>query len=386
MEAITPFRIAVPQSELDDLQRRLDHARWPAPLPTDSWSTGVPTWWLRQIVEYWRTDYDWRAAEKELNVWPQFVTTIRGQRIHFLHIRSDEPDAVPLVLTHGWPGSVAEFLDIIGPLTNPRAYGGDPRDAFHVVIPSLPGFGFSGPVAESGWSKSEIASAWAELMYRLGYVRYGAHGGDIGSGVSPDIARSAPEHVIGVHVSGGPGPMPHFPVPDEVRSALSEPDRARLHMMEELFSDGSGTGYVAIQSTRPQTLAYGLTDSPLGQLAWIMEKFREWTYPQEALPEKIISLDRLLTNVMIYWLTGTAGSSAYVGYAQGLGWDEEKPNSRVPTGAIVFAADFGIRHFAETSNTITHWVEVDRGGHFAALEEPALLVDDIRTFYRALRD
>ena len=349
------------------------------------WDTGVPTWWLRQIVEHWRTEYDWRTAEAELNSWPQFVTEIRGQRIHFLHVRSEEPNALPLILTHGWPGSVAEFLGIIGPLTNPGAYGGDPRDSFHVVIPSLPGFGFSSPIVESGWSKAEIATAWAELMSRLGYERYGAHGGDIGSGVSPDIGRAAPARVVGVHVNGGPGPMPKFPVPEKIRAQLGNSDRTRLQMIEELFSRGDGTGYIAIQSTRPQTLAYGLVDSPVGQLAWIMEKFREWTYPQEALPEQIIDLDHLLTNVMIYWLTGTAGSAAYVGYAQGLGWDEMKPNSGVPTGAIVFAADFGLRYFAETSNTITHWTEINHGGHFAALEEPGILVSDIRTFYRSLR-
>lgn len=383
-EYITPFRIDIPQEQLDDLRVKLEQTRLPVPLPGDDWDLGVPTWWLRELAEYWRDGYDWRAAEAELNGWPQFTTEIDGQQIHFLHIRSKEPNALPLVVTHGWPGSVVEYLDVIGPLTDPKAHGGDPADAFDLVIPSLPGFGFSNPVTHSGWSKPDIADAWVELMRRLGYERYGAHGGDIGSGVSPDVGRAAPDRVVGVHVNGGPGPMPRMPIPDDDLIGLSEADLARVRMIQSIPTGGGG-GYIAIQSTRPQTLAYGLVDSPVGQLAWVMEKFREWSYPPESLPEQIFSRDRLLTNVMLYWLTGTAGSAAYVGYAQGLGWDEVQPNSGVPTGAIVFAGDFGIRCYAETSNTITHWTDVDRGGHFAALEEPELLVADIRTFFRGLR-
>jgi pimeloyl-ACP methyl ester carboxylesterase len=253
-----------------------------------------------------------------------------------------------------------------------------------LVIPSLPGFGFSSPITHAGWSKPDIAGVWVELMTRLGYERFGAQGGDIGAGVSPDVGRAAPDRVVGVHVNGDPGPLPPLPLPADELAELTEVERGRISMMEAAFR-GSGTGYFVIQSTRPQTLAYGLVDSPVGQLAWIMEKFREWSYPEETLPEQIFSRDRLLTNVMLYWLTGTAGSSAYVGYAQGMGWDQAKPNSGVPTGAIVFATDFGIRRYAETSNTITHWKYVDRGGHFAALEEPELLIADIREFFRTLR-
>jgi pimeloyl-ACP methyl ester carboxylesterase len=380
---ITPFRVEIPQDQLDDLARRLEATRWPAALPGDDWDTGVPTAWLKELVDYWRTGYDWRAAETRLNEFPQFTTKIDGQRVHFLHVRSAEPNAFPLVLTHGWPGSVVEFLDLIGPLTDPRAHGGDPADAFHVVIPSLPGFGFSGPITDGGWDTDHIARAWAELMRLLGYERYGAQGGDIGASVSPQLGRVASDHVAGVHVNGGPGSLPPLPLSDDDLATLSEVERDRIGRIQAFMQEEFG--YIAIQSTRPQTLAYGLTDSPVGQLAWIMDKFREWTHPRAALPDKIIDRDVLLTNVMIYWLTGTAGSSAYVGYAQAGGWGATNANSGVPTGALVFAHDVGIRRYAERENTITRWVDVDRGGHFAALEEPAALTADIREFFRDLR-
>ncbi len=380
---VIPFRIDIPQADLDDLRARLDNTRWPAALPADDWTTGVPTAWLRELVDYWRTGYDWRAAETQLNSYPQFTTVIDGQRIHFLHVRSAEPEAFPLVLTHGWPGSIVEFLDVIGPLTNPRAHGGAPEDAFHLVIPALPGFGFSGPTTDGGWNASRIARVWAELMRRLGYTRYGAQGGDIGAVVSPELGRVAPDRVAGVHVNGGPGTMPPLPLSEQDLATLSGLERDRIARIEAFMREEYG--YIAIQSTRPQTLAYGLTDSPVGQLAWIMDKFREWTHPRATLPDAIIDRDRLLTNVMIYWLTGTAGTAGYVGYAQEFAWGAPKQNSGVPTGVIAFAHDVGIRRYAETENTITNWVDVDRGGHFAALEEPEALTDDIRTFFRALR-
>ncbi|CCH31750.1 epoxide hydrolase family protein [Actinosynnema sp. NPDC047251] len=382
-DEITPFRIGVPQRDLDDLRDRLAATRWPAPLPGDGWDTGVPTAWLRDLAEYWRTGYDWRAAEAELNRHPQFTTVIDGQRVHFLHVRSPEPDAFPLVLTHGWPGSVVEFLDLIGPLTDPRAHGGDPAHAFHVVIPSLPGFGFSGPTADGGWDVERIARAWAELMRRLGYERYGAHGGDIGAAVSPELGRVAPDRVAGVHVNGGPGPLPPLPLSEEDTAALTDLERDRIRRIEAFMQEEFG--YISIQSTRPQTLAHGLVDSPAGQLAWIMDKFREWTHPRDVDPDKIIDRDRLLTNVMIYWLTGTAGSAAYVGYAQQQSWGVVPENSGVPTGVIVFAHDVAIRRYSEAENTITRWVDVNRGGHFAALEEPELLLADIREFFAKIR-
>jgi pimeloyl-ACP methyl ester carboxylesterase len=343
----------------------------------------VPTGWLRELAEYWRTGYDWRAAEARLNEFPQFTTVIDGQRIHFLHVRSPEPGALPLVLTHGWPGSVVEFLGVIGPLTDPRAHGGDPADAFHVVVPSLPGFGFSGPTADGGWDTDRIARAWAELMRRLGYDRYGAQGGDIGAAVSPQLGRVAPDRVVGVHTNGGPAVLPPLPLPADELAALSDLERDRVRRVEAFMREEFG--YIAIQSTRPQTLAYGLTDSPVGQLAWIMDKFREWTHPRQLPPDKIIDRDRLLTNASIYWFTGTGGTTAYVGYAQSHGWGVTNADSGVPTAALVFAHDVGVRRYAETENTITRWVDVDRGGHFAALEEPATLTTDIREFFRSLR-
>jgi epoxide hydrolase len=376
-----PFTIDIPQSALDDLKDRLDHSRLPAPLPGDGWDTGVPVSWLSELAEYWRTEYDWRAAEKQLNSFPQYTTEIDGQRIHFLHVKSANPDALPLVLTHGWPGSIAEFLDIIGPLTDPAAHGGDAADAFHLVIPSLPGFGFSGPVHESGWTRAGIGRAWAKLMAQLGYERYGVQGGDIGGAVSPEVARSAPEHVVGVHTNGGPN-LPPMQMSDEEIAALTPLEQDRVARIKAFQREEFG--YIQIQMTRPQTIGYGLVDSPVGQLAWIMDKFREWTYPRSTLPDAIIDRDRLLTNVMIYWLTGTASSAAYVGYAQN-SWGEQPVNSGVPTAVLAFAHDVCIRKYCEAANNITRWTDVDRGGHFAALEEPEILVTDVREFFRDLR-
>ena len=378
-----PFRIDIPQPDLDDLHDRLSRTRFPDELPGVGWSRGVPLDYLKELAEYWRTTYDWREQEAKLNEYPQFTTTIDGQNIHFLHVRSPEPHALPLVVAHGWPGSFVEFLDMLEPLTDPRTHGGDPADAFHVVVPTLPGFGFSGPVTEAGWDTTRIARAWSEPMRRLGYERYGAHGGYIGAAVSPELGRVAPQQVVGVHVNGGPGPIPPVPLDDAALAELTDLERDRVARIEAFMQEEFG--YIAIQSTRPQTLAYGLNDSPVGLLAWIMEKFREWTHPRDALPETVINRNRLLTNVMLYWLTGTAGSAPYVGYAQAGGWGEAKQPSGVPTGAIVFAHDVGIRWYAERENTIVHWTDVDRGGHFAAMEEPELLLENMRTFFRQFR-
>jgi epoxide hydrolase len=378
-----PFTIDVPQADLDDLRERLHRTRFPGPLPGDGWDVGVPVGYLRELVGYWADSYDWRAQEKLLNSFPQFVTEVDGQRIHLLHVRSPREDALPLVLTHGWPGSFVEFLDVIGPLTDPAAHGGDPADAFHVVVPSLPGFGFSSPLREGGWTFPRIADAWIELMRRLGYERYGVQGGDLGAAVSPEVGRRARERVVGVHANGTLG-MPVWG-PDDAEVATLPPldqDRvARVRtFMEKEF------GYIAVQSTRPQTLGAALVDSPVGQLAWILDKFRDWTHPREALPDEVIDRDRLLTNVMIYWLTGTAGSAAYVGYAQPNAWGAPEPPSGVPTGVIAFAHDVAVRRYAEVSHAITRWTDVpERGGHFAALEEPGMLVDDVRAFFRELR-
>ncbi|MEU8223585.1 epoxide hydrolase family protein [Kribbella sp. NPDC048915] len=378
---IKPFSIDIPQSTLDDLAAKLASARFPTPLPGDDWSTGVPVSWLSSMVDYWRTSYDWRAAEKELNSYPQFVAEIEGQRIHFIHVRSAEPDALPLLLTHGWPGSIVEFLDLIGPLTDPVAHGGSAADAFHVVIPSLPGFGFSGPTADGDWTFPRIGRVWAALMAELGYSRYGVQGGDLGGSVSPEVGRAAPERVVGVHANGGTN-LPPLQLSEEEVKTLTPLEQDRIARIGQFMKDEFG--YISIQSTRPQTLAYGLVDSPVAQLAWIMDKFKAWTYPADKLPDEIISRDRLLTNVMFYWLTGTGGTAAYIGYAQPRSW-APRPNSGVPTAVLALAHDVAIRRYCETSNTITRWTDVDRGGHFAALEEPDLLLADIRTFFTSLR-
>jgi epoxide hydrolase len=305
-----------------------------------------------------------------------------------LHVRSPEPQALPLLLTHGWPGSVAEFLGVIGPLTDPGAHGGDPADAFHLVIPSIPGYGFSGPTRETGWNFVRIANAWAELMRRLGYDRYAAQGGDVGALISLTLAGLHPEHLVGVHVNFLPTPPPGDP---SQLADLSASDQARLGRMAEFVADLSG--YMRLQSTRPQTLSYALTDSPVGQLAWIVEKFREWT-DSAKVPEDAVDRDQLLTNVTIYWLTATAGSSAqlYVETAELLPIAAVPPPLlpplSVPLGVAVFPHDIllPIRRFADQGfPKIVHWTEFDRGGHFAAMEEPELFVGDLRAFARTLK-
>ncbi|MFD3703941.1 epoxide hydrolase family protein [Nocardia sp. NPDC058658] len=381
---ITPFHIDIAQTDLDYLAARLTDARWPAEQPGAEWSRGVPVAYLRELAEYWRTSYDWRAAEAELNKFPQFTTEIDGQRIHFLHVRSANPDATPLILTHGWPGSIVEFLDVIGPLTDPAAHGGDPADAFHLVIPSLPGFGFSGPVADEGWDPARIGRAWVELMSRLGYENYGAQGGDWGAFVTPEVGRAGGDKVIGVHVNAATfGYIPFGPVSDEEKTTMTSSELARLDRLALFKSEGNG--YFQIQASRPQTVAYGLHDSPIGQLAWIVEKFKEWTFPTAGLPEDAVDRDRLLTNVMLYWLTGTAGSSAALYYEATHFRSWETTPLTTPVGVAVFAEDIAIRRYADPATDIVHWSEFDRGGHFAAMEVPELLVDDIRAFFRGLR-
>jgi pimeloyl-ACP methyl ester carboxylesterase len=281
--AVSPFRIAIPQADLDDLHDRLTRTRWPSELPGVGWGRGVPLGYLKDLADYWRATYDWRAHEARLNELPQFMTEIDGANIHFLHVRSREPNAVPLIMIHGWPGSVAEFMQIIGPLTDPVAHGGEPADAFHVVAPSLPGFGFSQPLREPGWELGRTTAAFAVLMDRLGYDRYGTHGGDIGAGVAGRLASIAPRRVIGVHITsdrGGANMVGEFlPLPE----GLSEAELSRLAAIKQEWADDRG--YFVLQSTRPQTLAYALADSPVGQLAWIAEKFKTWTNPSARLPE-----------------------------------------------------------------------------------------------------
>jgi pimeloyl-ACP methyl ester carboxylesterase len=360
---IKPFRIDVPQADVDNLADRLAATRWPDELPDAGWDYGIPLRRVRELAEHWRTGYDWRRHEAELNRYPQFTTEIDGQNVHFLHVRCADPDALPLILTHGWPGSIVEFLDVIGPLS----------ERFHLVIPSIPGFGLSGPTRDRGWDITRVARAWAELMHRLGYDRYGAQGGDWGSGISRALGAVAPDHVVGVHVTYLPTPAP----PGVGEDGLSESDRARLARIRQFVAQRPG--YQVLQATRPQTLAYALTDSPVGQLAWIAEKFTEWTDPRSE-----IGIDRLLTNVMLYWLTGTAGSSARLTRESAFGGPQPCPP---PVGVAVFQHDItlAIRAFAERAYTITHWSEFDRGGHFPALEVPELFAGDVRAFFRDLR-
>jgi epoxide hydrolase len=382
--AIRPFHVAIPQADLDDLHERLVRTRWPDELPGVGWSRGVPLESLTGLADYWRTTYDWRAWEATLNAYPQFTTTLDGANVYFLHVRSPEPDALPRLLTHGWPGSIAEFLDLIGPLTDPGAHGGDPADAFHVVIPSIPGFGFSGPTHDAGWTTTRTAQAWAELMRRLGYERYGAQGGDMGALIAPDGGRGAPDQVVGVHVNAATfGFIPFGPVDPDELAPFTDAEKQRLQRLNRFLTEGNG--YFQLQATRPQTLAYGLSDSPAGQLAWIAEKFNEWTYPGTELPEQAIDRDHILTNVMLYWLTGTAGSSARMYYENMHVSSWGQVPGTTPIGVAVFAEDIAIRRYAERGNTIVHWSEFERGGHFAAMEAPDLLVDDIRAFFRQLR-
>jgi pimeloyl-ACP methyl ester carboxylesterase len=385
---IRPFRIEVPAAELEDLRARVSATRWPSAVGVDDWSRGVPGGYLRELAEYWAAGFDWRAEEAALNEVPQFRTEIGGQTIHFFHARSPEPDALPIVLTHGWPSSPVEFMKVVGPLTDPRSHGGDPGDAFHVVLPSLPGYGFSNPIGVAGFNLFGVAQGWAELMRRLGYERYVAQGTDVGSGVAGMLPMVDPGHVAGVHLSGT-GAAPPFGPPLEP-DRFSGADRTRAQKFNRFREEG--IGYLALQSTRPQTLAYALNDSPVGQLAWIVEKFHEWTDPAIELPDAAVDRDQLLTNVSLFWFTGSGASSAHAVYEGMQAWKafaaEEggpSPKSEVPVGVAVFAADTTIRSLMDPGGDIKHWSEYHEGGHFAAMEAPELLVDDIRLFTRSLR-
>jgi epoxide hydrolase len=376
-EEIRPFRIDVSDAELEDLRDRLARTRLPDELPGVGWSYGVSRDFVKEMTELWRTSFDWRKQEAVLNEFPQFTTTIDGTDVHFLHVRSREPNAMPLILTHGWPGSVAEFLDVIGPLTDPVSHGGDAADAFDLVIPSIPGYGFSGPTNETGWDSARVAKAWDTLMKRLGYERYGAHGGDAGALITRELGILKPEGLVGVHM------LQIFAFPSGDPDEMARMDEFEKEGMKNLDNFEANSGYLKIQQTRPQTLAYGLTDSPAGQLAWNTELFAG--FGGEGADH--LDRDRFLTHVSIFWFTATAGSSAreyYEDAKTGAGY-REVPNE-TPTGVSVFPYDFiSVRAFAERSNNIVHWSQFDRGGHFAASDAPDLLVGDLRTFFRSFR-
>ena len=378
-DGIHPFRIKIPQADLDYLHARLGNARWPGELPGPGWTRGIPVGYLQELAGYWRTGYDWRAAEARLNSYPQFTTDIDGQRIHFLHVRSGQPGAKPLLITHGYPSSVAEFLRLIDPLVNPGAGSGPSGlQAFHVVAPSLPGYAFSTPLSGAGWTMGRTARAWAELMRRLGYRRYGVHGGDIGAGVSGLVAGLDGEHVTGLHVVTDPLTAANVAtfIPG-MASGLDENDPVDKLILDRMAAfQREGSGYLAIQNSRPQTIGYGLADSPLLQLAWIAEKVHEWA----DLP---VDRDQLLTTVSLYWFTGSGASAAHTLYEQAHSSDWGAPPS-VPQGFAVFGADQTVRKLVPAPPD-AHWSEFSHGMHFPAMEAPADLAADLRAFFGPLR-
>lgn len=372
------FTIAVPGMVLDDLRERLGRTRWPHEVDGAGWRYGTDTGYLRDFVRYWREEFSWREQEERLNAFPQYLDRVDGQDIHFIHARSGSPNAFPLVLTHGWPGSFCEFVKVIPLLTDPASHGGDPADAFHVVVPSLPGFGFSGKPTDAFVSQ-RVPELWVELMARLGYRRFGAHGGDLGAGVTARIGQFYADRVAALHVTMVYGTIGAGDPPPTAA------ELAYLRQQEEW--DLWEGAYQHLQQTRPQTLAHGLTDSPAGLASWIVEKFRAWSDCDGDI-ESVFTRDDLLTNITLYWVTETIATS-FRPY-----WDfRNNPHPRpwvrvdAPCGVAVFPKDLGRppREFAERSYNVRHWSEMPRGGHFPALEEPQLLVDDLRGFFREFR-
>ncbi len=379
MSAVSPFRIAVADAVLDDLKARLRNTRWPEAELVDDWSQGAPLQWIKEVCGFWAEQYNWREREALLNRFAQFTTDIDGLGIHFIHVRSPHSQAMPLIITHGWPGSVVEFHKVIEPLVDPVDHGGNAADAFHVVCPSLPGFGFSGKPTTTGWGIDRIAQAWSVLMDRLGYARYGAQGGDWGSAVTSALGALDAGHCAGIHITLAMAARPNAegkPTPEETRALEGI----------KYYADWD-SGYSKQQSTRPQTLGYALTDSPSGQAAWILEKFWAWT-DCEGHPENIFNRDELLDNVMLYWVTASAASSARL-YWESFGAKKRTAHTvKVPTGVAVFPKEIvtPVRKWMEAGYTnITHWSEMPKGGHFAAFEQPDLFVREVRDFFRKLR-
>jgi pimeloyl-ACP methyl ester carboxylesterase len=385
LDQVVPFRIDIAEAVLDDLRERLRRTRWPEPETVDDWSQGVPLAYIQELCGYWAEQYDWRVTEARLNARQQFRTEIDGLGIHFLHVRSPHDGALPLIITHGWPGSIVEFLKCIGPLTDPSAYGGDAHDAFHVVCPSLPGYGFSDKPTRRGWGVEKIANAWMQVMARLGYHRYGAVGSDWGTSITTSIGQQDQQHVVGIHV------VPPIVAPDpETFGDLTDRERAALADLQR--AEESESGYSAEQSTRPQTLGYALVDSPAALCAWIIEKFWAWTDCDGHL-ENVLTRDELLDNVMLYWLPGTGASSArlyWESFRQVAEWFTRSnvDTVTVPTGCSIFPKEVprASRRWAEKRYTnIRHWHELDKGGHFAAFEQPRVFVDEVRSFFREFR-
>jgi pimeloyl-ACP methyl ester carboxylesterase len=380
-DAVVPFKINVSDAVLADLKQRLARTRFPDEIPGSGWDYGTNLQYLKELVSYWRDKFDWRAQERRLNQFEQFKTNIDGIDVHFVHRRSTQADALPIVLAHGWPGSFFEFTRIIGPLTDPVAHGGRPSDAFHVVAVSLPGYAFSDKPRERGYHPERMAAIIAKVMVRLGYTRYGAQGGDWGSPISRFLALNDASHVVGLHLNfcqagPPPGPDPNAGVPP----AELERMRARQAFFE------NERGYFLEQSTKPQTLGYGLNDSPAGLAAWIVEKFRSWCDCDGNVEQKFTK-DELLTNITLYWVTESITSSARIYYENQRASGGQGGRVEVPTACAVFPKEIAIppRRWVETRYNLKRWTEMPRGGHFAALEQPELLVDDIRAFFRDLR-
>jgi len=377
--AVEAFAIHASDAELADLAERLQRTRWPEAELVSDGSQGVQTAWMREICTYWLHEYDWRAREARLNAWPHFRTEIDGLGIHFIHIRSPEPNAMPLLLTHGWPGSVVEFLKVLGPLSDPRAHGGDPADAFDIICPSLPGYGFSDKPRQTGWSVERIARAWATLMARLGYPRYLAQGGDWGSMVTTALSKQDPEHCAGIHLN-----MAIATPTREDMADLSTREQAALETMAHYRKYESAYGKQ--QATRPQTLSYGLTDSPVGQAAWILEKFWTWVDHGGQGPEAVLGRDELLDNVMLYWLPATAASSARLYWESFMDFDREPVSA--PCALSIFPGELfrPSQRWAERRyQDLRYFNEPERGGHFAAFEQPERFVQEVRAGFRTMR-
>ncbi len=375
---IQPFRIHASDEELDDLRRRLRATRWPEAELVDDWTQGIPLSYLQEVCAYWAEKYDWREREAHLNAFPQFRTQAGGLGIHFIHVKSPVEDALPLVITHGWPGSIVEFHKVIGPLTDPASHGGDPKDAFHVVCPSLPGYGFSDKPAEAGWGVERIADAWKELMPKLGYDEYVAQGGDWGAMVTTRIGVQDPENCRGIHLN-----MPIAPPDPETMDDLTDREKAAMGSMQHYQQWDSG--YSKQQSTRPQTLGYGLVDSPAGQAGWILEKYWSWM-DCDGHPENVLTRDELLDNVMMYWLPATGASSARL-YWQSFNNVTLDPVT-IPVGCSIYPKEIfrTSKRWAEKRfEKLIHFNELEKGGHFAAFEQPETFVDEVRTCFRKLR-
>ena len=377
-DQIAPFRIAATEEQLEDLKRRLRATRWPERECVDDWTQGLPLAYPQEVASYWLEKYDWRAREALLNSFPQFKTEIDGLGIHFIHVQSPHANAMPLVVTHGWPGSIVEFHKVIEPLTNPTAHGGDDADAFHVVCPSLPGYGFSDKPTRTGWNVQRIARAWSELMPRLGYRQYAAQGGDWGAAVTTCIGIQDPANCIGIHLN-----MPIARPDPATTKDLTEKEKSAIAAMQH-YNDWD-SGYSKQQSTRPQTLGYALSDSPVGQMAWILEKFWSWT-DCDGHPENVLTRDELIDNVMLYWLPGTAASSARLYWESFRSFPTDPVT--VPTGCSIFPKEISrtSRRWAEKRYAkLVYFNELEKGGHFAAFEQPEAFVREVRACFRQIR-